>query len=336
MNDIWPYIFSLIKHKREINLVCKYWRDMYIKATEIYSICIHLDENIDNNILEKFNTKYSLKLNFCEKITSFGINFTKLRGLGVIGCENVTEINLPDLEELTIYNCRKINKLHNFAGLEALRLWCSNVAEMPYSICLTLKTLKIYESNITFIPDFNNLENLQLIYCENITKLPNSIITTLEKLSIFNCKNIMELPNFTKLKKLNLYMYIKKLPDGIVKTLEKLYLYCYENINTPDFQKLKILDITYSKTEKFICLPNSQIIKTLEILCVDNCVNLTEIPSFTNLKVLSMMNCLNLTGIPDTVCNTLTRLTITKNLEGNSPDILSKFKNLKVLNDKLV
>ncbi len=157
-------------------------------------------------------------------------------------------------------------------------------------------------------------------------------IHSIVELDITCCKNILKVPYFPNLKKLNCsHTNIAIIP--LMNTLESLNCnYCkniysidsFPNlkeiccrgsniINISSMEKLEVLDcaccqnmksINYFPNLRALCCNYSPdifsivLMEKLEILYVHMCINLSEIPNFPNLKELNISGCLNMNKFP--------------------------------------
>jgi leucine-rich repeat protein SHOC2 len=107
-----------------------------------------------------------------------------LETLGLEHCWNLVEVHFhvtPNLKELRIYNCRRLEKLHM-------------PAECPKLVTLDLYNLKLRTLPLGVTP---NLETLRVNKCTDLVELPIQILAECPKLvnlNLSNCIQVAELP----------------------------------------------------------------------------------------------------------------------------------------------
>ncbi|XP_023638888.1 probable disease resistance protein RPP1 [Capsella rubella] len=188
-----------------------------------------------------------------------------------------------------------------------------NLEELNLICCGSLRKLPSSIGNAT------NLQKLDLSQCSKLVKIPSSIenLTNLQKLDLSNCSNLVELPyigNATKLEKLNLWncSSLVKLPSSInnATKLEVLNLdNCSSLLELPAIEnatKLEELDLNYCSS--LLELPPSiGTAKNLKYLNVSGCSSLVNLPSsigdLTNLDYLNLSHCSNLVELPSSIGN---------------------------------
>lgn len=234
MNDVLPYIFSLVDHSKKYSLVCKLWNELYIKALGRYKITVRFNEITDKGIkyiekldkyrnirslliinsgmtiLPNFNNIEVLRLYICDSIKNINIykNLVKIK-IGL--CENIKYIpNIPDVfiseceninyEQIIGNNTKKlsIDKCHAINKL----IITGNITKLKINDCEGLEKI-IYNSNgIMNSNRIYSLKKLKIIHCRNFTHI-SSMINPYE-LYISECRSLNALSNFISLRKLTI------------------------------------------------------------------------------------------------------------------------------------
>ncbi|KAG0437779.1 hypothetical protein DMUE_3488 [Dictyocoela muelleri] len=217
----------------------------------------------DCSTIRNFHLKESLthvELHTCGQMsdTSFLDCCSNIEKLKITGAFRIKKINLPEnLKILDISFCTNISDdffedINKNKQIEELVLnHCYGLRNPPLKMSLK-KSLKRVYLNETLI-DETFIESLG----------PN-----LEELSISKCKNIFPIENANKtIKKKKLLKFNQK--SGL--------------LDLSAFKKLKILNIEGISTIKKLILPQS-----IEILNLNYCFGIQEIPKFCNLKELKI------------------------------------------------
>ncbi|EOA23417.1 hypothetical protein CARUB_v10016598mg [Capsella rubella] len=184
-----------------------------------------------------------------------------------------------------------------------------NLEELNLICCGSLRKLPSSIGNAT------NLQKLDLSQCSKLVKIPSSIenLTNLQKLDLSNCSNLVELPyigNATKLEKLNLWncSSLVKLPSSINATnLKELNLEnCSRVLELPAIEnatKLEVLNL--DNCSSLLELPAIENATKLEELDLNYCSSLLELPpsigTAKNLKYLNVSGCSSLVNLPSSI-----------------------------------
>lgn len=194
--------------------------------------------------------------------------------------------------------CKKWNNLYNKAiKLYEIIIKIRNSRNSKINI-KNIKSITIKNSKINKIyGSCSELENLCITHNFSNLFLANNFIN-IKKLDFsFSKMEISDIIN-------NPY---------IIKSLEHLDITSHENITyLPDFNKLKKLNIKWCRNISSICSGSSSIISTLEELNISG-TNIAKIPSFTGLKKLTMYECNNINIIPISIINTIVELDASRN-----------------------
>jgi Leucine-rich repeat (LRR) protein len=257
-------------------------------------------------------------------ITCANGHVIKLNGFSDAGLRvEIPDLNLPELQELSIGSGRLYGNIPDFSYLPKLQ---------SLSISYNFE----FGGNI---PNFTNLPNLQSLYVWNNDKNGNgnipdfSNLPNLKVLGLYLGK-INNIPNFSKLpnlEKLSLGSYSAVLTKSTPNYVQPSTL-ILPDFNFPKLTSLEVfwLDLTGTSVPNFSNLPN------LAVLNLDGS-NLTgSIPNFSNLPnlVVLKLNGNNLTGSIPNFSNlpNLVTLELAYNyLTGNIPNF-SNIPNLGGLN----
>ncbi|KAL9648807.1 hypothetical protein ABK040_003740 [Willaertia magna] len=249
-------------------------------------------------------------------------NFTNLKILDITD-SNIKDdflLNLNNLKELKLYNCRNIlgNCLQNLIKLEHLSIQtCSNITNInQYLNNLTnLKYLKIYFCSSDEFLTSNSLQNLtNLEYLEirgkefydkdfcNLTKLKTLKINKIDCFELEEMLTGAFLPYLTNLEILDCNFIVEEKYCKNLKHLKTLSLWGLDNIISEDLSYLKNI----KTISLFSSLSNHQEDITGE--CLINMINLTRLQvigtkikdehliNLTKLKYLDVSDCKNIIG----------------------------------------
>lgn len=121
-------------------------------------------------------------------------NYQNKQGLKIENCNNIIEIpNIPTLETIKIIDCPNITTINNN------------------------QIIRLFIINCPKIKDFSYLTNLECLHMYGMP-LYNINILDIQCLHLNKLNNIIEIPNFSSLKNLNIYEC-----DKLIKIPEKQY-----------------------------------------------------------------------------------------------------------------
>ncbi|KAG4390487.1 hypothetical protein GLYMA_06G310000v4 [Glycine max] len=253
----------------------------------------------------------SMDLTHCELLTKLPdiTGVPNLTELHLDYCTNLEEVHdsvgfLEKLVELRAYGCTKLKVFPSALRLASLRSlilnWCSSLQNFP-----------------AILGKMDNLKSVS-IDSTGIRELPPSIgnLVGLQELSMTSCLSLKELPdNFDMLQNLinldiegcpQLRSFLTKLRDMGQSTLT------FGNIQSLNLENCGLIDedlpiifhcfpkvssLVLSKND-FVALPICiQEFPCLELLHLDNCKKLQEIPGFPpNIQYVNARNCTSLTA----------------------------------------
>ncbi|XP_043692203.1 disease resistance protein L6-like isoform X1 [Telopea speciosissima] len=243
-----------------------------------------------------------------------------LKVLNLSGCNELSQT--PDfsanlhLEVLILEDCKQLATIDTSIGhLKKLVILntkgCQSLTYLPTSICelSSLKTLDISHTRISQLPEtLGRLEALTGLHADySEVRLPNSIghLRNLKTLSAQYC-NIQQggiLDVIGRLSSLELLRLGGNRFHSLPATVSRLSLLqtlslapCTELQSLPELpSSLKSLDASSCALKS---LPSLSNLTNLEVLCLNNCENLMEIPTainaLTRLESLSLIGCDNL------------------------------------------
>ncbi len=209
---IIPINFTQEEFENEINKV---------GPENITCLCISINKNI-----RKVPYLPNLKELNCHGNNLFSIPLMeKLEKLCCYDCLNLFEIpNFPNLKTLicSFGNISSIPPMENLELLECNE--CENLCEIPY--LPKLKKLSCYSCpDILEIPYLPNLEvlffplaeknflsfskNLKILFCSHSSIKSIPPMEKLEQLQCHDCPNLLEIPNFPNLRKIQCDYYLK-------------------------------------------------------------------------------------------------------------------------------
>ncbi|KAL1319056.1 disease resistance protein RPS4B [Arachis hypogaea] len=255
------------------------------------------------------DTLTSLDLSYCEVLTKLPdfSGVPNLTELNLDYCTNLAEVHdsvgfLEKLVELRAYGCTKLKVFPSsikMTSLQSLILnWCSSLQSFPSILGKmdNLMSISIEGTGIEQLPpSIGNLVGLQefsMTSCLSLKELPESfdMLQNLTNLDIEGCPQLrsflMKLresgkssPTFDNVKSLNLENC--GLRDEDLPTI----FYCFPKLS------LLVLSGNY-----FVTLPSCiQEIQSLELLHLDSCNLLQEIPSIPpNIQYINARNCTSL------------------------------------------
>ncbi|KAL6316239.1 hypothetical protein AAG906_017786 [Vitis piasezkii] len=237
--------------------------------------------------------------------------------------------NMPNLEQLNIELCEKLDKVDSSIGmLKKLTLLnlrgCQKISSLPSTIqyLVSLKRLYLHSIAIDELPSpihhLTQLQTLSIRGCKNLRSLPSSIcgLKSLEELDLYGCSNLETFPeimeNMEWLTELNLSgTHVKGLPSSIeyLNHLTRLELRCCKNLRSlpSSIWRLKSLEeldlFGCSNLETF-----PEIMEDMECLMELNlsrtCIK--ELPPsigyLNHLTSLGLQCCQNLRSLPSSIC----------------------------------
>ncbi|TXG67401.1 hypothetical protein EZV62_008676 [Acer yangbiense] len=269
---------------------------------------------------------------------------------------------------LSNFNPKKLVKL-DLSGSNIEQLW-EGTKHAPKLKWLILKDCQ----SLTRIPDLSDspsLEKVDLALCKSLVNFPSSVqqLNNLRNLDLRNCINVTKFPLFSgNIEMLNLGgTAIEKVPLSIQSLTNLTQLYLSEctrlkHIST-SICKLKSLSTLYlrdcSQLETFpeiletmeslkslelnglaikVLPPTIEHLNGLESLTLSNCKNLEMLPSsicnLSSLGKLYLSNCSTLDKLPDNLGNlkSLKWLEVEGSAVGQLPSSITCLENLKFLN----
>jgi len=230
----------------------------------------------------------------------------------------------PNLETLDLSLCKNLVTVHeSFGFLDKLQAWnldrCAKLQNLPNS--LRLKSLKEF-----FLTDCSSLEKFPDIHLEmkclenldlsgsGILELPSSIgyLTGLKSLDLEYCHNLRDVPDsIYKLQLLEgLYIPTAKLRP-VCSSFDGFSGYGFLRLDCLDFRRSKniveldlLIKLDYFPALKHLFLSGTNIVSipesiskftTLEILEINNCKQLREIPRLPqSIRLVNAKGCLSL------------------------------------------
>ncbi|MGB1204730.1 MAG: DUF7619 domain-containing protein [Chitinophagales bacterium] len=280
------------------------------------------------------------------------------------------DLNLPNLEELTLFNNKLSGEIPNFSNLPSLkRLYLGNITvsswanefagNIPdFSNLPNLEELHLGQNRLSGeIPDFSNLENLKKMELGNsanfqfnafemesndlVGEIPDfSNLPNLVNLSLSGNRLTGSIPDFSNLPKLqSLNLGENQLTGNIpdFSNLDSLYyLQLVENQLTgsiPDFSNLPNLeDLSLANNQLNGMMPNFSNLTLLKYARLNNNNLSGNIPNFSNLLSLESLNLEEnqLTGIIPNLDNTTNLMNLLLG-KNNLSGIIPNFSSLSNL-----
>ena len=248
--------------------ICKL-ADISMVELETQSISIDLTGPTIDSLPDGIDF-YILNINDCPNLTSLPDNF-KCTVLNITDCpklENVSNNLQGDV--LVIDNCPRLTRLPALNEVSQLEIrHCPNLTQLPDG--LELSFLCIDDSNIEALPeDCFFYQNLSLINCPYLKKLPDCCIAFSGDVNLCNCSFLSVLPDI-------------KVIFGNLNIMGTPIKYLPRNI--------KIGGCLVASGSKLETLPEG--IRIGEYIDLGNCSNLRSLPDG-----LIVNGCLNLAGSP--------------------------------------
>ncbi|WP_288459340.1 hypothetical protein [uncultured Chryseobacterium sp.] len=188
--------------------------------------------------------------------------------------------------------------IEKFTALESLKIGY-NISLQTVESILTFKKLKKLEIRIEKtkkIIDLGNLKNLEFLniysesnlYCTGFEHLKR--LKSLDISSDGKC-DINMLPKMKSLKRLSFYSHEDCAVKGLSQfpNLEFLKLEHIKKLQLKTLKKLKVLDLRNSAIKNLSSIETLPSLEKLDLSCIQNNIDFTEISKFPNLKWLTLL-----------------------------------------------
>ncbi|KAL3727493.1 hypothetical protein ACJRO7_032255 [Eucalyptus globulus] len=277
-------------------------------------------------------------------------NFDGITHLLVIECHNLVEIQgeLPQsLEELYIYSCESLQKLHELSSLKRLRKvrirGCGkldSLQEFPVLFSLMGKTdvsVDIGNKMLTYIgrytgghelllcdfkqmqiPDLSNLDGITHLFaidCHSLVEIQGKLSQSLKILHIAACESLVEiqgeLPQSLETLSIDSCKYLVEIQGELPQSLKTLCIdRCKSLVEIQGElpQSLKTLHINCKSLVEI----QGELPQSLETLSIDRCESLQKLPELSSLKRLQEVR---IRGCAKLDVEEISRLCLEKSIE---------------------
>ncbi|CAL6005765.1 leucine-rich_repeat protein [Hexamita inflata] len=288
----------------------------------------------DFSFIENLNIQI-LDLSRCTIIPKFTCSTVKELRMDQINFENFKNINLENLETLTISSNCDLNECEYFSKVIKLELYNVKNAEYIFSkqICKTIKKLRVTACSIKSLNSLQ-LENVEVLYMHGYDPYRN----------ISNILNIENIRTYQHLRDLCLKLY-DDIDTTPLQQLTNLSTVKFEqcnniiiNFKSESIKDMKLYNCILKSVDSFK-LPNLEILGITLRIADQSALNLNNINQFQNLKELDLPGN---EGLDLSLLQDLTQITSLKFLaqleklnmnhcELNKIDVLRYLTNLKEL-----